>query len=408
MMSEINDSIKLALVVDSFYPSKTSIAIQMFDLAKEMVDLGVEVTIFVPDEKVAKGEFVETYSLSGIDVVHVRSGKIKNVNYVVRAFREILMPWQMILNLKRSNYSLKNWDGVVWYSPSIFISFFATYLAKVSAAKTYLILRDIFPQWALDVGLLSKGPAYYFFRMVEKYQYRSADRIGVQAAGDVGYFESENLTILDKVEVLNNWRTKPVMQSSRSLIKNSLIAGREIFIYSGNIGAAQNLYTFVEAAEVLMPRKDIGFLFIGGGSEKDKIRDLVKSKKLDNFVVLDEIAHEDLPSLYLDCRCGIISLDINLSTHNIPGKFLSYLYSGLPVIANINPGNDLETIVNKYEVGRCISTIDPFEIARQIVSMVDTMDSGNIRDRCEALVREQFSSRNAAIQVLKSFDAWRN
>ena len=75
----------------------------------------------------------------------------------------------------------------------------------------------------------------------------------------------------------------------------------------------------------------------------------------------------------------------------------------------VNDGVDIDIVlVNKYEVGRCISTIDPFEIARQIVSMVDTMDSGNIRDRCEALVREQFSSRNAAIQILKSFDAWRN
>ena len=118
------------------------------------------------------------------------------------------------------------------------------------------------------------------------------------------------------------------------------------------MGDAQGMDVLLDLDERLHHRREIGLLFVGHGSDAQCLCDDAKTRGLDNVVFHDEIDPAEIPGLYSQCHVGIVALDPRHKTHNIPGKFLSYMQSGLPVLANINPGNDLAALIQREGVGR--------------------------------------------------------
>src|SRR5690606_5136218 len=113
----------------------------------------------------------------------------KDIGYLRRTLAEMMMPFAMRRNLGKSPLAARRWEGVIWYVPSIFHGPLAHSLKRASGCRGYLIVRDIFPDWAVDMGLMGRGVAYRFFNAVARYQYSLADVIGVQTDGNRAYFE---------------------------------------------------------------------------------------------------------------------------------------------------------------------------------------------------------------------------
>ena len=392
----------IAIVVDTFYPAKTSAAIQILDLSVALDSFGLNVTVFVPNPDIEKN--TEIFKTKNINVFAIKTPQIKNINFLKRAINEILMPFVMISRLKSSSFKTNNFHGVIWYSPSIFISIFANYLSKNSKCNNYLILRDIFPKWSVDMGLISKwSPVYALFRFFENLQYRFADKIGIQSEGDFRHFESYKKNIRRKIHVLDNWRGKPGIDKTHIRISNTILRNRKIFIYSGNVGLAQNFPLFLESVKVLLNNKDIGFLIIGSGSESIFVKNYIKENKLDNILFLDEVPHEQLPEIYTQCHYGLILLDLSLKTHNIPGKFLSYLHAGLPVFASINQGNDLERIIEENELGQYSSANNHNEVASKMLELAAiSYDREENKLKSMTLLQKRFSPDSAAKKIIKN------
>ena len=390
---------RFAIICDAFPPLKTSAAIQIRDLATQLVRNGHKITILVPDQFICTAFVIE--DLNGVKVIRLKSPKIKDLNYIKRTFNEFIMPFIMINQLKKTKISTKNWDGIIWYSPSIFFAPLIHYLKKTSNCKSYLILRDIFPEWALDLGLLKIGIPYFFLKIIQKYQYYVADVIGIQSPGNYIYLR---FFFNKKIEVLYNWLDKSQNKKSSISVMNSRLFGRIIFIYAGNMGIAQGIDIFLLLAERLISRNDIGFLFIGRGGDSEHVQRMIYNKNLSNTLFFDEIDPDEISSLYSQCHAGIISLDIRHRTHNIPGKFLSYMQSGLPVLAKINPNNDLVKIIINEMVGK-VSVDEKIEsLINATLELVDEIKKDTpYKIRCETLSNKLFSPKVAAHQIEKSF-----
>jgi len=395
----------IVLVADAYPPSRTSAALQLRDLAVEFLRQGIIPTVITSDSEVQ--EFSELTELDGIRVLRLRTPEHKNIGRIRRAVAELLMPFFMIRNFRKSALKNAQWDAVIWYSPTIFLGPFIYYLKRQSVCPGYLILRDIFPAWALDLGLMRKGPAYYFFRFFEKFQYSIASCIGVQAVGNLEYFKSWPSFKYKKIEVLQNWLT-PKPSSYCSIDISTLpIANRKIFVYAGNMGIAQGMGDLLILAETLLDRGDVGFLLIGPGSDVEILRQEVKNRGLINTVFCDEIGADEIPGLYAQCHVGLIALDPRHKTHNIPGKFLSYLQSGLPVIAIINDGNDLQLMIEKYQVGQVTTDRSQINLRALANSLIDdaSLQDGVMSLRCKNLAAELFSSRVAVEQIINSLNS---
>ncbi len=389
----------LVLVGDAFPPSRTSAAIQLQDLANEIVKQGHSLTVLIPDFNIEKSYQIEV--LSGTKVVRLKSPNHKTSNNYRRAINELLMPVWMYKNFRKTKLINDKWDGIIWYSPSIFLGILVNKLKRELKCKTYLILRDIFPQWAHDLGILSKGPAYVFFGAIANYQYYVADKIGIQSPGNK-FFLPEKHKI--KVEILNNWLAKSIPRSSAINIDNTILANRKIFIYAGNMGVAQGMNTIIRLAKSLNYRNDIGFLLIGKGTELENLKNSATEAKLCNILFFDEINTNELQDLYKRCFAGLISLDPRHKTHNIPGKFISYMQCGLPVLANINRGNDLSDLIKREDIGEVCETADINRLKESMLTMIERFESDkSLSDRCKMLFEQEFSVEKIARQLISSF-----
>jgi glycosyltransferase involved in cell wall biosynthesis len=397
----------IVLVADAYPPSRTSAALQLKDLALEFLRRGIIPTVITSDSVVQGCS--ELTELDGIHVLRLKTPGHKNIGRVRRAIAEFLMPFFLIRNFKKSVFKNVKWDAVIWYSPTIFLGPFIYHLKKQNTCSSYLILRDIFPAWALDLGLIRKGPIYYFFRMFERFQYSIADCIGVQAAGNIEYVKAWPSFANKKIEVLQNWLSPKPLSYCSVDVKTLPIANRKIFVYAGNMGIAQGMGDLLLLAEALLPRNDIGFLFIGRGSDMELLKQDSKNRGLVNIVFCDEIDAEQIPGLYAQCDVGLIALDIRHKTHNIPGKFLSYLQAGLPIFAIINSGNDLQLIIEKYQVGKVTTDRSQKNLRILATSLIDDIASeeGETSIRCKKLATELFSSGAAVEKILKSLNSYK-
>lgn len=390
---------RIALIADTFPPLRTSGAVQLRDLSREFVRQGHELTVMLPTAGLDTPWLLEDFD--GVQVLRLRAPRTKDIDYVRRTLGEFLMPFAMRRNMRKSPLAIHKWHGVVWYAPSIFHGPLANTLKKASGCKGYLIIRDIFPEWAVDMGLMGRGLPYHFFNVIARYQYSVADVIGVQTPGNEAYFANWRQGAGRRLEVLQNWLADaPAAGCSIEIAKTSL-AGRKVFVYAGNMGVAQGMGILLDLAEKLLHRTDVGFLFVGRGSDAKKLAADAEARGLQNVLFHDEIHPDEIPGLYAQCEVGLVALDPRHKSHNIPGKFLTYMQSGLPVLANINAGNDLADIISYEKVG-CVSedgTADTLEnLALELITSLGT--DGGYKERCRTLYARLFSPETAVRQIV--------
>lgn len=193
---------RILLIVDCYLPNTKSSAKMMHDLAIELHHRGHNVIVTAPDNTLT--EPIQLNVGGGVTVLRIRTGRIKGVNKAIRSINESRLSsiiWKRAERFFRENPC----HMIVFYSPSIFFGPLVQKLKSLWNCKTYLVLRDIFPQWAVDIGLLKKGPICWFFRQKEKQQYKAADVIAVQSPANIQYFSQPGLQGRYNLEVLYNW-----------------------------------------------------------------------------------------------------------------------------------------------------------------------------------------------------------
>jgi len=393
---------RILVIVDTYVPARISAALQMRDLAKEMAAQGHEPTVVVP----APGQDApwRLERQDGVEVLRVRTMRTKDVGKPRRALAEWWLPHVMLRGLRSSPLARTRWEGIVWYSPTIFLAPMVEKLKRQCGCRSYLILRDLFPDWAVDAGVMRKGLAYRYFKRVERRQYAAADVIGVQTPAN------EPIVARDappdaRIETLHNWLARPELRPTSVDLSKGPLAGRTIFAYTGNMGAAQGMDCLIDLARRMKDRRDAGFLFVGRGSELPRLRAQAESMKLDNVQFVDEVDAEEIPGILAQCHVGLIALDPRHTTHNIPGKLLTYLHAGLPVLARINPGNDLEALIREEGIGFAVigDRLGELRDRAEHLAVASELKYA-MRIRGKALVDRAFSPVNATRSIVASLE----
>jgi glycosyltransferase involved in cell wall biosynthesis len=391
-------SLLIALISTDYPPLRTSAAVQLRDLAQQFEMLGHRPVVIVPSPMPDRPWMTER--LDGVEVLRVAAPPTRAQSFVRRALAEMWLPFAMLRNVRKSPFRSAKWDLLVWYSPPIFFGPLISALRRTSGARTYLILRDIFPEWAVDLGLVRKGPVYLVFKAVAALQYAVAEVIGVQTPSNLAYLSgwaSPNR----RIEVLHNWLAVTPDVGCSIAVEKTVLAGRKIFVYIGNMGVAQGMDIFIELIQSLRHRGDIGFLFVGRGSEFAKLEAEKASRELNNVLFFGEIDSSEIPGLLAQCQVGLVALHPDHKTHNIPGKFVSYVHYGLPVLARVNAGTDLERIIEDNGVGKVYVGNSVGELQRLAEELAD---NDAMRRAMSELGRElggrMFSPAAAAGQIV--------
>lgn len=388
---------RLLLIADTYVPARISGALQMRDLAVELARQGHRPAVLTP--ACGPGPRVQLEQLDGVEVLRIRAPRTKDVPLVKRAISETLLPWVLLRGLRASPLRAERWDGVVWYSPTIFLGPLVARLNARHKCRSYLIVRDLFPDWAVDAGVMRKGLAYRFFKAVERYQYRQADVIGVQTPANIPLVAA-SAPAGARVEVLHNWLA-PVPDGASTELSLGRLEGRIIFVYAGNMGVAQDLDAFVELARRMDDCADAGFLFVGRGSEVPRLRTLAKD--MANVLFMEEVESSLIPGLLRKCHVGIVALDPRHGTHNIPGKFVAYMRAGLPVLARLNAGNDLHQLIEEAGVGRSVEGASLALLHAHAMHLIEDAAQREAMGVAGMLLAERmFTPTSAAFQVVQA------
>ena len=396
-MAEGIGPLRLALLADTFPPLRSSGAVQLKDLSRQFARDGHDLTVMIPSSEIQGYHVLE--EIDGCRVLRLKAPRTKDISFVQRVIGESLMSSAMQASLARSPLADARYDGVIWYSPTIFLGSLVSRLKRQSDCRGYLILRDVFPEWAVDMGLLGRGIPYHYFKAVESHQYAQADVIGVQSESNLGYLKAWSARPGRRAEVLQNWLAGEAEQGCSIRISDTPLKSRKVFVYAGNMGIAQGMDRLINLAAALRDRHDVGFLFVGRGTEADRLRRQAKDRGLSNVLFHDEIPSEEIPGLYAQCHFGLVALDPRHKTHNLPGKFLTYMRAGLPVLASINPGNDLAALIEDERVGR--ASVDPAGADLPQLALEMLIAAGSAAERCKELFGRLFSPAAAAGQIVR-------
>lgn len=320
------------------------------DLVCEIANRGHKVYVIAASKNNRSG--IER--LGNISICWVNSIKLLNVGFITKAVANLLLPF-LFLRASKS-FLPEKIDLVVSPTPPITLTNIIGKIKKKRGASFFLILRDIFPQNAVDLKLMSSNSFIFkYFRKQEKKLYNLADTIGCMSPGNVNYLLKHNPEINpEKTTILPNWvdTKKKNVQGLSTFMEENNLEGKFIAVFGGNLGIAQNPQNVVDLAEVHKEKKDLIFLIIGKGTYKKRIEESIKQKKLDNIILADHLPRDEFEALASKCNVGIVSLNGSFTIPNIPSRTLGYWQASLPVFAIVDKHTDLGVnVIDRFKGG---------------------------------------------------------
>jgi glycosyltransferase involved in cell wall biosynthesis len=397
---------RIVILSDAYLPESTLIHAKMLhELAVEYVRRGHEVIVLTPglcDQK----NLVNRCSLEGVDVWRFRCRPTRGVSHRDRAINETLISWFAFRAIKRAGLN-PNFDLCVNYSPTIFFGPLARWFRR-RGAFVYLVLRDFFPQWVIDEGIIKENSLVAnYFQFFENLNYASSNVVAVQSPANVPVFDKITGSRRYSVEVLYNWAAPAsdvdVSFGERFIIDHRL-GTKFLFFYGGNIGHAQDIPVILRLAKSIATQPDAHFLIIGQGDQYLNIKEKIKEMALSNVTLAPSVSQEEYRSLLTQVDCGVFTLAASHRAHNFPGKILGYLAAGLPILGSVNAGNDLIELVNTSGAG-LVSVNGDFnnleQDARGIVSSSETRRG--MSDAATNLLQQVFCVTSAADQILERY-----
>lgn len=317
------------------------------ELVYEFRNRGEEVYIATISEK-KYGLETHLTKENEVNVLRIKTGNMFGVSFIEKGITNLTLGSLFKKEINKYFNNIK-FDLIVHHTPPITFTPVIDHLRVKYKTKSYLILRDIFPQNAVDLGIIKNRLLFNFFRKKEKKLYEKSDFIGCMSPGNIEYIEKYNSEVnKNKLHILRNWgKIKPILNINRKDIreKYGFLENDFILVFGGNMGKPQGLEFLLELAEEYKEKKDIKFLLIGKGNEKNRLQTIKKEKKLENVIFLDFIPREEYEVLTGACDIGIVSLHSSFTIPNIPSKTVDYCKLSLPILAVVDKNTDYPEIL---------------------------------------------------------------
>lgn len=325
------------------------------DLLRVFMSHGDKIYLISPVERRhGKDSYIVREGNSSI--LRLKIGNTQKTNIIEKGISTVMMEQAFIRGIKKHFAGIK-FDLVIYSTPPITLVGAVEYVKKRDNAKTYLLLKDIFPQNAIDLGILTKtgirGILYKHFRRKEKQLYSVSDRIGCMSPANVKYVIDHNPEIDSSiVEVCPNSIEivdKSVDDYTRKKIreKYGIPIEKRVFIYGGNLGKPQGIPFLIECMKAVYSIDDAFFLIVGDGTEYNLLENYANSANQNNLKIMKRLPKDDYDTMVGACDVGLIFLDHRFTIPNFPSRLISYMQAKLPVLACTDPNTDIgKTIVD--------------------------------------------------------------
>ncbi|WP_260284807.1 glycosyltransferase family 4 protein [Peribacillus aracenensis] len=329
------------------------------DLLREFVKDQHNVFIISPTEK-RKQKTTRLIDKGNYKILKLQIGNIQKTNMIEKGISTLTLESNFLRGIK-NYFSNVKFDLVIYSTPPITLQKAVEYVKMRDNAKAYLLLKDIFPQNAVDLGMIKKtgiiGFLYSYFRYKEKRLYKISDYIGCMSQANVDFLLKHNPEIPpniveicpNSIEPMNNKKDEELIVEIKK--KYSIPLGKTTFIYGGNIGRPQGIDFLIECLAANKANDKVYFVIVGSGTEYNKLKTFFDNEKPSNALLFSQLPKVEYEVLANSCDVGLIFLDNRFTIPNFPSRLLSYMQASMPVLAATDVNTDIGEIVEHGEFG---------------------------------------------------------
>ena len=336
------------------------------DLMRKFRDEGHQVYIVSPSER-RLGLKTSLSNEKGVHILNVKTLNVQKTNVIEKGVGTFLLERQYRSAIQKYLKNVK-FDLIIYSTPPITFTNVVKFLKKQNpGAISYLLLKDIFPQNAIDLGIFSKKSVFYrYFRRKEKALYQASDYIGCMSPANVAYLRTHNRDYPERrIEEAPNsieLRNKELRDKKSIRDKYGLPMDQTIFIYGGNLGKPQGIDYLINCLDDNKYRNDCFFVIVGNGTEYGKLEAWVdgqNNKSELNVKLMKGLPKEEYDQLVQACDVGLIFLDHRFTIPNYPSRLLTYMENQMPVICATDVNTDVGKIAEQNGYGYWCESINP-------------------------------------------------
>lgn len=371
------------------------------DLLREFIANGNDVYCISPSEK---RNGVETHLEENGHLLKLKIGNTQKTGLIEKGISTLRIEPQYKAAIRKYFGNIR-FDLILYSTPPITLLGAISYVKKRDHAVTYLLLKDIFPQNAVDLGMMPtngpRGVLYRYFRNKERKLYAVSDLIGCMSRANVKYLLSHNPEI-DPKQVAVSPNTiepqpiTPLTAQERGAIraKYGLPCDRTVFVYGGNLGKPQGIPFLIECLRDQKVFSDRFFAIIGNGTEYETLRQYLDSERPKNVCLYPGIPKEDYDKLLTACDVGLIFLDSRFTIPNFPSRLLGYLQAGMPVVSCTDRNTDIGDVIEEGSFGFKSYSDDVESFAQAVQSACDC-DREKLGAAARAYLLSHYTSKHS-------------
>ncbi|MGD8821938.1 MAG: glycosyltransferase family 4 protein [Anaerolineales bacterium] len=341
-----------------------------YEFARYLVEHGHRVTVLAGSRSYLTGQEIDAPQREeiehGFEVVrcHVISGVHRSFVWRTLGFLSF-MASAFFNGLKIGQVDL-----VMGTSPPLFQAVSAWALARLKRVPFLFEVRDLWPYFAVSVGVLTNPVLIRLSEWLERFLYRGANRLVVNSPGFIEHVHARGGRRVELVPNGVDVSTFDPQADGKAFRKAHGLESKFVIMYAGAHGLSNDLGVAVEAAARLKDRSEIVFVFVGDGKEKPALQARVETLALENVIFLSPVIKADVPSTLAGAdACLAILKPIEAYTTTYPNKVFDYMAAGKPVLLAID--GVIRKVVEQAGAGLAVPPGDPAALAEAVKKLAE-------------------------------------
>lgn len=381
------------------------------DLLREFANNNHKLYVVTPVEK-RKNEKTTLINEKNTTILKLKIGNIQKTNLLEKGISTLMLESKFKSGIQKYFSDVK-FDLVLYSTPPITLQKAVEFVKYRDQAKTYLLLKDIFPQNAVDLGLLKtsgiKGLIYKYFRSKEERLYKISDYIGCMSNANVEFLLKNNPSIPSEiVEVCPNSIELidiDISEQEKKEIreKYNLPIDKTIFIYGGNLGKPQGIDFLIDCIRANEDNNNSYFFIVGSGTEFGKLENYFEREKPKNAMLRNQLPRNDYELLANTCDVGLIFLDKRFTIPNFPSRLLSYMQASMPVLAATDINTDIGKVIESGSFGYWCESVDVDKFNQLVNKLCDEKLRMGLGRNARDYLEEHYSAKNSYEIIIKHF-----
>lgn len=399
---------KIVVICHYFPPEIGAPSARLYEMSKRWVELGNEVHVvtcfpnhptgIIPDEY--KGM---KYKMENMDGIHVHRNYVyatPNKGFIKKTLGHISFMFSAVFFTMKK---IDKPDVIVTSSPTFFSIFSGYWFSLRKKAEFVLEIRDLWPAAMIELGVMKEGFITRILEKMELFFYRKSKKLIMVTQSFKENVVKRGINE-DKVHVITNGVNQDFFypkEKNQELINKYNLQDKFVISYVGAHGISQNLSTILEVAKKLSKYKNIEFVFVGEGAEKDKLKQIVREEELTNVQFIEAQPKEAIPEFYnVSDLCLIPLKNIELFKTFIPSKMFEIMACGIPIVASLE--GEAAQILEESKAALVVQPDNPNKIAVAIEELINDKEKYNqMKANGPEFVEKNYSRNKLAERYLE-------